>query len=85
MSPAHFLMIFLAEEKPQSARMPTTFGGNSLPAAISTVEAPMEIPVSTSLTSGPNSLRAKSIQERQSLCSLIPKVITLPSLPQLVR
>ena len=48
--------------------------------AIITVDAPIEIPVRIIFTSGPNRLTTKSTQSRQSLCSLMPKVMVRPPL-----
>ena len=45
----------------------------------------MEIPVSMILTSGPKRWSTYSTQVRQSLRSLMPKEITLPSLSALAR
>ena len=79
-SPDTFCTISFGEVYPQSARIPFTVFGKSSPAANNTIAAPMEMPPSTIFVSSPNRSVAYFVHSRQSYCSLIPKLKTLPSL-----
>ena len=73
-------MIASGLEKGQSATMPQTFSGRGSPAAIRTAAAPMETPERMRGRSLPNRSSAYLAQDRTSLRSRIPKVVTFPPL-----
>ena len=73
------------EVNPQSAITPVTVSGSSVPHAISTAVAPIEMPSSTICTSPPaRSVRYRA-QSRTSNRSRMPYVIYLPSLSPCAR
>ena len=60
------------EVKPQSATTPVTVSGKSVPLAISTAVAPMEMPSSTIFTSPPARSVSSFAQSRMSKRSWMP-------------
>ena len=73
------ILIASGEEKPQSAITPRTFPAKGSPQAMSTVDAPMETPPSSSGASLPRRSAHQCAQVCTSRRSRTPKVMNFPS------